>query len=222
MEKPTVFLDIDYTILDMEKAKDEISKIIEAVYGEGTSEPFWEIYEEVKEDLGTVDVKEIGMRFAKKVGSEDLASAVGAFLDLDFNSFLYPQAKELIDFLSVNSRLIIFTYGHELFQGQKIKNLGLDKVAEKLVITPVSKHEAVVDLLEGESSPYFMLDDNDLLLKEAKKIRNDLHTVWLKLNSRLSQADSIGADFEATSINQALKYLKKMFEAVKVEKGKVH
>lgn len=211
MSKPTVFLDIDHTILDMDLFKDKVSEIVDANYGSGSSNLLWEVYADVRQKKGFVDVEEIGMEFAKRVKSSDYASAIAAFLELEPKDFLYSDAEELIDYLSDKTHLVIFSHGHELFQGFKVRKLGLDKKAEKVIITPDIKHEAVSEeMFAGFEPPYVMIDDIYEVLAKAKKIRPDIVLVLAKYKREFKEQGGV-VNLEAKSVKEIVSFLKTRF-----------
>ena len=208
MAKPTVLLDIDNTILDIDSPKKQAGLIINANYGEGAQEDFWKIYGEVKKELGLVDLAEIGMRFAKRRKSEDFSSAVAAFLELDANEYLLPSAGDLVKFLSANTNLVIFSEGHGLFQGQKVKKLGLDRAAKRVIITK-SKIESLKSLAGEFSGPFILIDDNPEVISAAKKTLGNLTTIWVKFGAYSSGNDP-GADFKTGDLSEVISYLRKI------------
>ncbi|MBI2327979.1 hypothetical protein HYU92_06705 [Candidatus Curtissbacteria bacterium] len=205
MDKPTVLLDIDNTILDIDSLKKQAGLIIEANYGEGAQEDFWKIYGEVKKELGVVDLKEIALRFAKKRNSDDFASAIAAFLEVDFKKHLIPGAKELVDFLSKNSTLVIFSQGHEMFQRQKIEKLGLDKRAAEVIISR-SKAELFPKIKEDFSPPFIIIDDRPEVLSVAKKALDGVCAVWVKIGTHAEKGE-VEADFETDNLLEVISFL---------------
>lgn len=205
MIKPTVFLDIDDTILDVLAVKRDADKIIDANYGRGSSRQFADIYKEVKEERGFFDLQEIALRFAKLKNSPDFASAIAAFGEVDFPKYLRPQAHRLLDFLSKNSNLVIFSQGHEIFQRQKAQKLGLFEFASKVIITQ-SKKQSLKDLFGGFSPPYIMIDDNPEVLREAKRLQQDLTTIRVKFGKHI-QEEVFKADYEAKNLKEIVVYL---------------
>lgn len=211
MAKYTVFCDIDDTILDASAIKKDANKIIDANYGQGASSQFWDIYKEVKKEKGFIDLPEIALRFAKRRNSPDFASAVAAFLEVDFAKYFRPNAQKLLGFLSKNSTLIILSQGHEIFQREKAERLGLFKLASKVIITQ-SKKQSLGSLFDGFSPPFIMIDDNPEVLQEAKKLQDDLRTIRVKFGGHAQEGTSFKADLETASLEGILIYLEKIIK----------
>lgn len=212
MTKPTVFLDIDHTILDMDAYKDKIGEIVDSNYGKGSSGKLWNVYADVRAEKGYVDVEEIGMRFAKIVKSPDYASAVAAFLEIDPNAFLYKDANELLVYLYENSHLVIFSHGHELFQGYKVRKLGLDKKAEKVIITQDVKYQAVTEeMFIGSTEPVVVIDDVEEVLGKVKKVKPEAVLILAKYKRKVREESNVDVDLEAKSIHEIIDFLKSRF-----------
>lgn len=210
MTKPTVFLDIDDTILDAVAVKRDADKIIDANYGPGSNRQFADIYKEVKEEKGFFDLQEIALRFAKQKNSPDYASAIAAFTEVDFSKYLRPQADRLLDFLSKNSNLVVFSQGHEIFQRRKAEKLGLFELASKVIITQ-SKKQDIGNLFVDFSPPYIMIDDNPEVLREAKRLQQDLTTIRVKYGKHI-QEEVFKADYEAENLKEVVVYLRNLLK----------
>ena len=208
MTKPTVFLDVDNTILDVDGYKRHIGEVIEANYGEGASDDFWQVYAQVKEELG-YNVKEVATRFAKLRNSPDLASAVAAFLEVSFTEYLFPHARELLRMLSRDSQLIIFSTGDELLQKKKVEDLGLYKMATEVIIS-ASKMDLLKELAKKYSPPYIVIDDRPSVIEEAKRSLSDAVTVWVKIGDYANRKQTVGADLETDDLKEVLAFLRKI------------
>lgn len=207
MNKLTVLLDIDNTILDISSVKNQISTVIDDNYGRGASEKFWQVYEQVRDEFGFVKVKEIATRFAKLVGSPDYASAVAAFIEVPFEEYLLPGARELIDFLGKNTNLVVFSDGDDLFQGAKVKRLGLNNIASEVIISESKKD--LFPRIKAKHSDVVVIDDKPAILDEAKKAM-DCKTVWVKFGKYAEGKETIGADFESENLAKVGEYIKSL------------
>ena len=207
MNKTIVLLDLDNTIIDTNSYKSDASAIIENNYGEGSAKVFREVEEEVKKELGVFDLKEVAMRFAKRRNSPDWASAVSAYIDIDYQKYWLDGALELLQFLSENFRLIIFTKGHEFFQRQKVEKLELSKFTKEIIIA-----RSKVDLLEKIKGDYkgkfIVIDDSVEVLVAAKKALDAQLAVRVKIKSDEPSQDAFKPDYETDNLISIIKYLK--------------
>ncbi|OGD93004.1 hypothetical protein A2697_05090 [Candidatus Curtissbacteria bacterium RIFCSPHIGHO2_01_FULL_41_44] len=206
MTKPTVLLDLDNTIFDVEALFGYTDKLLDVNYGRGAGQEFQKILKEVRQERGYVDWKELGMRFAKARNSSDYASVLGFFFEARFSDYLRPHAQEFVEFLSKNTNLVIFSKGDELFQRKKIKSLGLDKRAGEVIILK-SKIDILGNLKQKYRGELIVIDDSPQVIGEAKKI--GATTVWIKYGRHVAGYDTLGADLETTDLLEAEEYLKK-------------
>lgn len=211
MGKSTVLLDVDNTILDADSVKGEVSLKIDANYGEGSSEEFWRIYKEVVMEVGFADIAKIAERFAQRRNSGDFASAMAAFMEVDFKKHLIPGANELVDFLAKNSRLVIFTKGHEVFQRQKVNKLGLSKIADEVIIS-ASKKDLFLRIKQDFKPPFVVIDDKVDVLLTAKKALGDVTTIWMKFGSRVEE-NGTEVDFKADNLSAIISYLREIISS---------
>ena len=212
MSKPTVLLDVDNTILDIESLKKEEGQIIDANYGEEAQKDLWKIYKQVQEEKGVFDPKEVAMRFVRKRKSADWASILAVFVEADFAKFLLPGAMQLIDYLANNANLVIFSEGHELFQRQKIEKLGLDKISDEVIIAR-SKKELFGEVARKFLPPFVVIDDNPMVIIEAKKRLSGVKTIWFKFGKHTEEGQNPGADLETDKLDEVIFYLKKIIKS---------
>lgn len=206
MNKPTVLLDVDNTILDNEALFGEIARLIDANYGEKSSEKFFEILEDVGGDLGYKDWKEAALRFAKAMNSSDYASVLACFLEVPFKNYFFAGSEELIDFLGSNTNLIIFSDGDNLFQKTKIKQLGLEEKASEVIVS-----KSKVDLLPGLRKKYdviIVIDDKPSVIEAAKNVSPKLITVWIKYGRHVKGTETLGADLETSDLKEVKEFIK--------------
>lgn len=210
MNKKIVLLDVDRTIIDTDAYKRDAEIIINANYGEGAAKEFREVEDQVKKELGVFDLKEIAMRFADRRNSPDWASAVAAYIDIDYKKYWLDGALELLQFLSENFRLIIFTKGHEFFQTPKVKKLELGKFTKEIIIAR-SKIDLLNTIKKDYEGEFIVIDDSLEVLKEAKKALDASLAVQVKINNSETSQESFKPDFVASNLLTVIKYLKEQY-----------
>lgn len=210
MNKKIVLLDVDRTIIDTDAYKRDAEIIIDDNYGEGASKEFREVEEEVKKELGVFDLKETAMRFANRRNSPDWASAVAAYIDIDYKNYWLDGALDLLQFLSKNFRLIIFTKGHEFFQTPKVQKLELIKFTKEIIIA-----RSKIDLLDKIKKDYvgefIVIDDSLEVLEAAKKALDAKLTVQVKIKDSETSQDLFKPDFIAKDLKSVIKHLKAQY-----------
>lgn len=188
-----------------------MDNLLDVNYGKGAGAEFQRILKEVREEKGYVDWNELGMRFAKARNSSDYASVLAVFFEASFKDYLRPHTQELVEFLSKNTNLVIFSKGDELFQIKKIKSLGLDRMAQEVVISK-SKIDVLGDLKQKYGRDLIVIDDSPQVINETKRIIPGATTVWIKYGRHVAGYETLGADLETTDLLEVKKFLKKRFE----------
>ena len=206
MNRPTFLLDVDNTIFDHEAAKRSIDERLVSNYGQGANVDLDKIYQEVKDELGYIDWKQIAIRFAKRRNSEDYASVLAVFLEIPFNEYLRPGAQEFIEFLKKNGSLIIFSDGDQLFQKTKIEKLGLSSLADEVVISK-SKIDLFEELQKKYKGEIFVIDDKPVVIAKAKEVLADCITIWVKFGRHTTSLATTRADFESDDLFKIEKFI---------------
>lgn len=213
MIKPTVLLDVDYTILDTGAIWVLVHEIIEANYGAGAGIDFDKSCNEVFKEKGFYDWKDVAMRFARVRKSKDYASVLGAFLEIHFGDFLRKGAVNLIGFLSENTNLIIFSDGDDLFQRTKIQKLGLVEKSKEVIISRAKINLLRDGLFKKYEGPFIVIDDKPELIKAVKEADERVKTIWVKFGPHAQELETVGADFETADLFKVQEYIKDLIRA---------
>ena len=206
MTKATVFLDVDNTIFDRVALRKIEEKLVDAYFGKGAGRRFKQIIEEVRKDVGWGDIKETSKRFIKERDSSDSSSPLAVFLELPFEKYWLPYARELIEYLASNFNLVIFSDGDDMFQKRKIEKLGLYKIAREVILSR-SKIDLIADLSKKYQGKLIFIDDRPKIIEEAKKIPRAI-TIWVKHGRHAGEYRSVSADLETDDLREVILYLK--------------
>ncbi|GEM_PF-6615410 len=205
LKSPTVLLDVDNVIYDNEASDRYVRELLDTNYGPGANKDFDSVYQEVKKELGLVDWKEIAIRFAAKRSSDDYASVLAIFLEIPFKDYFRPNAIDLLDFLKVNSKLIILSDGDNLYQKTKIEKLELHNWSEEIIITK-SKIGLFGQLDEKYGSELILIDDKPEVIAEAKRVLKG-KIIWVKYGHHAEKVETTEADLETEDLNEVQRYL---------------
>src|SRR6266852_5713628 len=93
-----VFLvDVDNTLLDNDAIERDLRKHLEDAFGEDCQRQYWEIFEELRTELGYADYLGALQRYRLQHLRDPEILRVSVFLvDYPFGTRLYPQALEVI------------------------------------------------------------------------------------------------------------------------------
>src|SRR5579884_1301093 len=93
---PLVFLlDVDNTLLDNDRAKENMAAQIEAAVGEQRSRLFWRLYEQVRGEHGYVDFPGTVARWEEAEQDSATGTKLMKLLDdFPYEAYLYPEALQ--------------------------------------------------------------------------------------------------------------------------------
>lgn len=207
MNKPTVLLDVDNTILDGEAIHAYVDNIFEKKYGRGSAKIFEGIWDGLREVHGHPIWEQAVVRFAEAC-QVDKGEIEKIFLSVPFGKFWLPGAKRLVSFLSLKSNLVIFSAGDPLFQATKIAKLGLAKKAREVVLVGGKKVESLKGLIaKYNGTKLVVIDDKPEILEVAKEQVPDAVTIWIRYGRYTKGRESVGADLETDNLSAVISFL---------------
>lgn len=183
-----IFFDLDHTLWDFERNAEETKKELFTLYGLkekgipsyeefrekylGINTGLWALYRE-----GRIEKEELNFqRFNQTLvefGLEDFhlsTTMAAAFLEgITTRTYLFPYAKEILDYLFPMYPLYIITNGFEEVQFGKLRNSGLDKYFASVITSEeagVKKPDNAIFL--------FALNKANALVEESLMIGDDL------------------------------------------------
>ena len=181
-----VFLfDVDNTLLDNDRSKADMQAELLRLLGEKGSKRFWELYEEVREELDVVSYPETLERFAHDWKDKEVARKAADLIDnWPYKEYLYPGSLPALKYLTKIGEVGILSDGDSDYQPRKIANAGLTEAvggpADVLIYTHKETcFEDVMKRLPGRH--YVLVEDKEKLLASAKEFMGDrVTTVWVK------------------------------------------
>jgi FMN phosphatase YigB (HAD superfamily) len=168
----TVFLlDVDNTLLDNDRLKNDLAKLISSIVGRRRAPRFWEIYEEVRREEDFVDYPETVRRWGLECRDLQAAGQLMAILgDLPFQNYLYPHVFETLAYLETIGEIAIVSDGDTVFQPLKIRNSGIEaEVHGNVMITTHKERELEAVFARFLSEHYVTVDDKPQILASMKR-----------------------------------------------------
>lgn len=168
---PIVFvLDCDNTLLDNDRLKEDLDAGLQQILDEEMVERFWQVYEEVRVDRGTVDFPTTLERFRAYCPDVSLQERLRVLvMDYPFAERLYPATLETMAYLRSIGMPVIVSDGDQIYQRIKIERSGLAKAVEGHVAIYVHKEEHLEEIMRRwPASFYVMVDDKARILSETK------------------------------------------------------
>ncbi|MEO6172248.1 MAG: HAD family hydrolase, partial [Arenimonas sp.] len=182
--RDTVFLlDVDNTLLDNDRFASDLSRRLEDAFGVMESQRYWEIYQDLRKQLGYADYLATLQKF--RIGLDDDPDVLQMsefLLEYPFEKRLYPGALDAIAHLHTLGLPVVLSDGDVVFQPRKIQRSGIWDAAEGRVL--IYQHKELMLASVQQRFPaqhYIMIDDKPRLLSAMKLVMGDkLTTVFVR------------------------------------------
>jgi FMN phosphatase YigB (HAD superfamily) len=169
-DKLVFLLDVDNTLLDNDRVKEDIRSAIARLVAADRASRFWSLYEEVRQGEGVVDFPETLRRFRRAFPDEPHAEDVDReVLSVPFERYLYPRATEVIARLWTLGDVAILSDGDRVFQPAKIARAGLLLATRGNVLVYEHKEDHLGEVERRfPARHYAHVDDRPSLLARTK------------------------------------------------------
>ena len=178
-----VLLDLDNTLIDNDRVKHETGALIETLGGELARHRFWEIYEAVRHELGTVSIPVTIARFAHEYPDTTIAARVTDFLlRYPYRQRLFEGVPAVLRHLRRFGPLVIVSDGEPWYQMKKIVASGLDRAVGGNALIFPRKEQYIEQVLRWyPAERYLFIDDKPRLLTAVKSLLGTrITTVWVR------------------------------------------
>ena len=174
-----VFLDVDNTLLDNDRITADLRAHLEREFGVASSEHYWTIFENLREELGYADYLGTLQRYRAETdrggsGYKSLMQMSSFLVDYPFAARLYPNALEVVARLGRLGPTVILSDGDVVFQPRKVQRSGLWDAVEGRVLIYIHK-EKMLDEVQRlyPARRYVMVDDKVRILAAMKAAMGD-------------------------------------------------
>lgn len=165
------FFDVDNTLLNNDHVSRDLKHHLVSKVGEASALRYWEIFEQLRKELGYADYLGALQRYRIEHPREPKVLAVSHFIiNYPFANRLYPGSVDAVVHAQGLGRAVILSDGNVVFQPRKIERSGLHEIFEGHVLIYVHK-ELELDDVEKKypASHYVMVDDKVRILAAIKK-----------------------------------------------------
>jgi FMN phosphatase YigB (HAD superfamily) len=169
-----VLFDVDNTLLDNDRVTADMKRhLLEAVGG--GARRYWEIFEELRSELGYADYLGALQRFRVENPEETrLLEFSGFLIDYPFANRLYPGSLDAVARAQSWGPAVVFSDGDVVFQPRKIQRSGLFEAFGGHVLIYVHKEKELHDVEKRyPSERYVLVDDKPRILGAVKKAWGD-------------------------------------------------
>jgi FMN phosphatase YigB (HAD superfamily) len=171
--RTTVFLfDVDNTLLDNDRVTDDLRRHLEHEVGPDRAQRYWEIFEQLRNDLGYADYLGALQRYRSDYPHELHLLTVSRFLiEYPFANRLFPGSLDAIQHVEQWGQTALLTDGDVVFQPRKVDRSGLFEAVQSRVLIYVHKEKELADVeARFPANHYVVMDDKLHILTAIKKI----------------------------------------------------
>ncbi|TMK11922.1 MAG: HAD family hydrolase, partial [Alphaproteobacteria bacterium] len=113
MDKTVVFLfDVDNTLIDNDRVQAHLSEHLEQTYGAATRDRYWEIFEQLRSELGYADYLGALERYrTEDLHRPEVLRMSGWLVDYPFADRLYPRALDAVRHVQQWGTIVILSDG---------------------------------------------------------------------------------------------------------------
>jgi FMN phosphatase YigB (HAD superfamily) len=209
-----VFLfDVDNTLIDNDRVQAHVSEHLEQTYGSATRDRYWQIFEELRSELGYAEYLGALERYrTEDLHRPEVLRMSSWLVDYPFVDRLYPRALDVVTHVQQWGTAVILSDGDAVFQPRKVERSGLWQAFDNRVLIYIHKEEELDDVARlYPAGHYVMIDDKLRILSAVKKIWGKrVTTVFPKQGHYAldpkALAEYPAADIELAEIGDLLKY----------------
>lgn len=212
MKKKLILFDIDFTLFDARKYRDEfVLRLKEKIGYKGKNFPLLaeKSYITSKQRVGYFDpesfIEELLLLTKSNKNKDELIEII---LDENLiNAYLYLDSVEILGIISKQKDIIIgiFSAGKISLQRPKIKTIEHFLNQEHINIFEFYKGDALPKLIQDyKDYEIYLVDDIQDILVKAKKLRQDVTTIWIQRKGYARDRNPV-ANFNPDYIIKSLK-----------------
>ena len=209
-----VFLfDVDNTLIDNDRVQAHLKEHLAQTYGATARDRYWEILEQLREELGYVDYLGALERYRVEALHRPEVLRMSSWLvDYPFADRLYPGALDAVKHVQQWGAPVILSDGDAVFQPRKVERSGLWQAFEGRVLIYIHKEQELDDVARlYPADHYVMIDDKLRILSTVKKIWGErVTTVFPKQGHYAFDPDILAecppADIELAKIGDLVAY----------------
>ena len=171
LDTAVFFFDVDDTLLDNDRVISDLRDHLEREVGQEHSEHYWQIFEQLRAELGYADYLGALQRYRIENRRDPKLLTVSYFLlNYPFADRLYPNSIDVIEHCRQWGQVVLLSDGDVVFQPHKVERSGLLEAVGGNVLIYVHKELELDDVVRRyPAEHYVMVDDKLRLLADIKK-----------------------------------------------------
>jgi FMN phosphatase YigB (HAD superfamily) len=166
-----VFLfDVDNTLVDNDRVVADLMRHLEAAIGHQRQQRYWEIFENLRSELGYADYLGALQRYRVENPRDFHILAVSHFLiGYPFANRLFPESLDVIEHARHFGRSVILSDGDVVFQPLKVDRSGLGDAVDQNVLIYIHKETELDDIAARYPASHYVLVDDKVRILSAIK-----------------------------------------------------
>ncbi len=166
-----VFLfDVDNTLLDNDRVTADLRRYLEAEVGSEGSRSYWDIFEQLRDELGYADYLGALQRYRSANPHAPGLLMVSHFLiGYPFANRVFSHAIDVIELVKQWGPAVILSDGDVVFQPRKIERSGLFEAVNRNVLIYVHKEKELDDVVRRFPADHYVMVDDKLRILAAIK-----------------------------------------------------
>ncbi len=170
MDEAVFLFDVDNTLLDNDRVQADLRAHITEAHGEVASRRYWELFEELRSELGYADYLGALQRYRLEALHDPRVLRIASWLtDYPFPDRLYPGALDAVRHVAQWGPTVILSDGDAVFQPRKVVRSGLWSAMEDRVLIYVHKEDELDDVERFYPARHYVLIDDKLRILHAVK-----------------------------------------------------
>ncbi len=166
-----VFLfDVDNTLLDNDRVKDDLGAHVLNIFGKEANDRFWVLYEEERIKHAYADLLGTLERFRlENMHDARVLRLANWLLDYPFIERLYPDALGVVRHVRTWGLPVILTDGDGVFQPHKLERAGLWTAFDGRILNYIHKEKELDAVRRAYPARHYVLIDDKLKVLDAVK-----------------------------------------------------
>ena len=170
MDKVVFLFDVDNTLLDNDRVSKDLRDFLEREVGAERSNRYWEIFEELRTELGYADYLGALQRYRIEHAYDTHLLSVSTYLvNYPFANRLFPNSLDVLEHCKQWGKVAILSDGDVVFQPRKVERSGLFETVEKNVLIYIHKEHELHDVERRFPAEHYVLVDDKLRILTAIK-----------------------------------------------------
>jgi len=171
MDRVVFLFDVDNTLLDNDRVAADLKRYLTKEVGEERQRQYWEIFEELRNELGYADYLGALQRYRVDHAREPHLLEVSSYLvNYPFANRLFPGSLDALQHVGAFGPTVILSDGDVVFQPLKIHRSGLFEAVDGRVLIYIHKENELDDVeLRHPAAHYVLVDDKVRILAAVKE-----------------------------------------------------